>query len=280
MTYLWAPGEPPHAFPDFLGMPLGGTNGFRSFRLEFHYNNPDLTEGIVDNSGLIYYYSEQPREQTLGIMQVGDPFLGLYGYPIADGTTSYTFDCPSSCTTSLLDKPVTVIREYLHMHESGVSQYSQQYRDGNLIRSSKAQYFDFMQQGGQAVLQEPFEIQPGDSFSVGCFYENAPGTNRTFGLGSSNEMCISFLYYYPAVSSGIPFACGVGLTGFLPNCDIAATGISVTNDATQELASERVFGTAPAGGQCPSENAGSSGAAKYVVSAAALLVTAVAALAM
>ncbi|GKY93756.1 hypothetical protein MPSEU_000342700 [Mayamaea pseudoterrestris] len=246
MVYLWAPGEPPNAFPDFLGMPIGGNSGFRSFRIEFHYDNPQLEEGILDSSGITYYYSTEPREQTMGIMQIGDPIVALDGTLIPDGTTSYSFNCPASCTKSVLDEPVTVIREYLHLHKSGASSYSQHFRDGNMIRSSKAEYYDFAQQGAQAILQEPYEVLPGDAFKVGCYYENEPGTNRTFGLGSSNEMCISFLYYYPAKAtpSGLPFFCGVGLTDMLPDCDIPSEGISVSDDSSQELLAERAFGAA------------------------------------
>ena len=235
-------------------MPIGGETGFRSFRVEYHYNNPELDDGAVDNSGINYYYSLEPREQTMGIMQVGDPFVALYGTPIADGTTSYLFDCPSTCTNSVLDGPVTVVRQALHMHMSGVGTYSQQYRDGDLIRTSKAEYYDFNQQGAQAILQEPFEIQPGDSFKVNCFYENAAGTNRVFGLGSYEEMCISYFFYYPAkiTASGLPFVCGVGLADMLPECDITADAVTVTDDSSQQLTNERVFGSASE--QCPADS--------------------------
>jgi hypothetical protein len=178
-------------------------------------------------------------------MSVGDPVVALMGFPIADGTTSYKFDCPSSCTSSVLDAPVTVFREYLHMHKSGVSSYNNHFREGEMIRSTKAEYYDFDQQGGQAALQNAFELRPGDSFQTGCFYENAPGTNRTFGMGSSNEMCMSFLYYYPAkeTSTGFPFFCGVGLEEFLPECTISVEGISVVDNSSEQLGNERVFGT-------------------------------------
>ena len=36
----------------------------------------------------------------------------------------------------------------------------------------------------------------GIHFQVDCYYYNPDGT-ATWGLGSSNEMCIDFLYYYP-----------------------------------------------------------------------------------
>jgi hypothetical protein len=51
-------------------------------------------------------------------------------------------------------------------------------------------FFDFNQQGNPAVHQDPFQILPGDSFQLKCFYSNAePG--RVFGLSSQDEMCIS-----------------------------------------------------------------------------------------
>jgi hypothetical protein len=264
-------------------MAIGGDTGYRSFRIEYHYDNPDLVEDAVDNSGLIYYYSPEPREHNVGIMQVGDPFLGLYGYPIADGTTSYQFDCPSSCTNVVLDEPVTVFREYLHMHQSGVFTRNDHFRNDQWIRSATADFYDFNQQGAQAVLQEPYQVQPGDSFRMQCYYENAEGTSRTFGLGSSEEMCIAYLFYYPAklTADGLPMVCGVGVDAFLSECGIPANGVSMEENSSNVLTAERVFGTAT--GQCSAESTdgeGTSSAMKNTANSAfvgTLIITVVAA---
>jgi hypothetical protein len=88
---------------------------------QIHYNNPELKADSVDSSGVRFYYSLESRPEQIGILQMGDPFLGLFNASIPQGIYEYSFACPSSCTTLVLDEPVTVLREHLHMHQSGTS---------------------------------------------------------------------------------------------------------------------------------------------------------------
>ena len=79
MAYVWAPGEGSFDLPENVGLPLFGEGGYNSFRLEIHYDNPSLKEGVLDSSGVRIYYSSQLREHDLGVLQLGDPFLSLLG---------------------------------------------------------------------------------------------------------------------------------------------------------------------------------------------------------
>lgn len=47
--------------------------------------------------------------------------------------------------------------------------------------------------GAFSVPQEPYTVMPGDSIRTTCYYQD--GT--AWGLGSSEEMCIAFMLYYP-----------------------------------------------------------------------------------
>jgi hypothetical protein len=114
IAYVWAPGEKGMVFPDFLGSPLFGDNGFQAFNIEIHYNNPTLNQGIIDNSGVRIFWTSEPREQQIGIMNVGDPMVSLYMQPVGQGITKHEFECPSSCS-STFGQEVTVLREYLHV---------------------------------------------------------------------------------------------------------------------------------------------------------------------
>lgn len=94
------------------------------------------------------------------------------------------------------------------------------FRDGELIRTGQVQFYDFAQQGGFVVQQEPFQIQPGDSFQTTCQYQSE---EAVFGLSSSEEMCIAFLMYFPRQtmslgvnSSEVPFICGYDVP--IPGC--------------------------------------------------------------
>jgi hypothetical protein len=70
------------------------------------------------------------------------------------------------------------------------------------------------------VPEKPFQAKPGDSFDVVCYYNNEGtllGDNRTFGLGSTEEMCIAVLWYYPRLPdfAGI---CGAEMDELAPGC--------------------------------------------------------------
>jgi hypothetical protein len=246
LVFMWAPGDLPFALPDFLGAPLGGSSGLKSFMMEIHYDNPLVLSNITDSSGVKMYYSNEPRPQEMGVMQIGDPFLFLRNQSVGDGLTGHSFSCPSDCSTVFADEPVTAIREWLHMHKSGVSMYNQQMRNNTVIHTGHAQFFDFRQTGGLEARQEPFQINPGDAFKTECFYRNDAGNNRTFGLGSSEEMCITFIVYYPrkqvTLQGGfaMPWYCGAGFNaGFgFGACDAAYQNISLTDDSGME----RTFG--------------------------------------
>jgi hypothetical protein len=137
-------GEPPLKFPDNIGVTAGGEHGFRTFIIEFHYNNPDLSTGLYDSSGVKFYYSLEPPMYEAGVFRMGDPLLDLMNQPVGLGLTQHDFECHSSCTQAFLaDAPITVFKDKLHMHASGTSMYTEHFRDGEVIRTHRAQYFDF-----------------------------------------------------------------------------------------------------------------------------------------
>ena len=257
ISYVWAPGDMPLSLPSNVGGPLG-SSGFKSFKLEIHYNNPGLVAGQLDSSGVRIYYTSKKRQYDLGIFQTGDPGLRLINMTVSvdGGLSGHTFDCQSGCSAASLKENVTVIREHLHMHKSGVSMLNSQIRDGQVVRVGEVQFWDFAQQGNLAVVQEPFKILPGDSFRTSCNYNANDG--QVFGLGSSQEMCIAFLFYYPRQTVASPigefaYMCGLGLFGdFFPECNADWTSADFA-DLSQV---GRTFGVAPS--TCPLQSAANS----------------------
>jgi dopamine beta-monooxygenase len=244
VAYVWAPGDIPLSLPSYIGGPLGLT-GFQSYRLQIHYNNPDGTPNMTDDSGIRVYYTSKKRQFDLGIFSTGDPNVALFGEVVSldgEGLVQHVFDCAGSCSSNLT-APVTVIREYLHMHKIGVSMSNTQIRDGQVVHQGIIEYWDFNQQGNMVVQQPSFEMQPGDAFRTVCNYDVKH--NETWGLGSDNEMCMAFLYYYPrhvvpSEYGDLPFTCGLGLEDILPDC-------VATHEETPDFAESRqlgrVFGT-------------------------------------
>ena len=41
--------------------------------MEIHYDNPDLKNDIIDNSGIKLYFTEDLRENDLGFLILGSP---------------------------------------------------------------------------------------------------------------------------------------------------------------------------------------------------------------
>lgn len=209
LIYGWAKGEDPAALPLDVGLYIGpGT--YQSFRLEIHYDNPQLKEGVLDSSGVRFYYSDVIRPVELGLLRLGDPIISLDGQPVGDGLTQHIFDCPSTCTETMLKQEVTVLREYLHMHYAGATMQNELIRDGEVIHTGTVDYFRFDQQGNQLVKQMPYTVQKGDSYKTICNYDDK-GRNTTFGFSSQEEMCIVFIMYYPKqiLFDFIPWVCAV-----------------------------------------------------------------------
>ena len=254
IAYVWAPGDFPLALPTNVGGPLGA-RGYQSYALEIHYNNADMTPNVSDNSGVRVYYTSQKRQYDLGVFQTGDPFVALQETFVNENGgdfAQHTFVCEADCLTNHLPEPVTVIRESLHMHKTGATASNEHIRNGQVLRSSRVNFWDFEQQGDLAVVQAPFQLNPGDSFRTVCNY-NSPN-DVIWGLASEEEMCIAFLYYYPRTVSdmGIAISCGLGFNDFLPGCEVT---YNVTTSQIRSLEEIRTFGGAPSSpATCPNNN--------------------------
>ncbi|CAM9200132.1 unnamed protein product [Discosporangium mesarthrocarpum] len=218
--FVWTKGSRMgEALPDEAGFRFSADNplNFKAFKLSTHYDNPEGEAGLTDSTAVRFYYTENLREHDAGALVLGDPVLTLMDEPLVQGRSKYSFDCPSSCTEeSFQDDSVTIFAELLHMHELGRRMEVQQFRGGELVRAADVEYYDFNYQGAYPTRVVGATIEKGDSFEVECFYET-PGALETstvastFGLGSENEMCIAYVFYYPAQpASDLGGYCGAG----------------------------------------------------------------------
>ena len=91
----------------------------------------------------------------------------------------------------------------MHMHSTGSRMTNIQLdARGETKRTSEINYFDFNKGAGYHVRQEPYTIDAGDSFVSTCYFDNdTKGRKVVFGSGSNEEMCQTFLWYYPAASN-------------------------------------------------------------------------------
>jgi hypothetical protein len=238
IIYGWAAGSQPLLLPENVGILLGSADGgYNRITIQIHYSNPNLVENVTDNSGVIFYYSTIPREHQAAMFLTGDPYTALRGQPVGNGLQEHSFLCPSTCSEYALQQEVTVLQTTLHMHKSGIRAYNEHIRNNEVIHRADAPFFDFAQRGNQAARIEPYTVQPGDSFRTVCQY-NATN-NELFGPGSQDEMCVSFLFYYPRQSL-------LDTYGWICMYDIPFPACA-TNHTTRSLRTvsdlERSFGT-------------------------------------
>lgn len=238
LIHPWEAGSPTEfTLPLESGIPMGygdGGRGYKAFRLEVHYHNPNKQEGRTDQSGVRIYYSIEKRMNVAGLMLLGDYMLKLRGsYTVGSsggnsksdnstvvssssnsvsGGMKHSFYCPPSCFSSSRlgqdNKSVTVFRMVLHMHESG-SRMTNVHLDANgtILHASEANYFDFSRGAGYAVRGDSsasYQIKEGDSFVTSCYFATK---DVIWGSSSGEEMCQTFIWYYPKQEMG-SLSCG------------------------------------------------------------------------
>lgn len=210
-VYSYVTNSIPYALPDGVGYNYGPASNkeIDTFQIQVHYDNPKELAGFTDSGGVRLYYSFEPRPIEVGVMPMADPFNDLRGVEVGDGLSHYDFQCKDSrCSGIALDEPVTVIREYMHMHANGVAGFQRQIRDGKVIHEAAINFFDFDQAGTVVLRDEPFQVQAGDTFQTECYFKAENGT--IFGARAEDEMCQGFLVYYPAkklISNKFPWVC-------------------------------------------------------------------------
>jgi len=183
------------------------------------------------------------------MMGLGDPGLSLDGQPLGQGLTEWKFECPSSCTKKHLgskvkgqDTPARIIvfAQLLHMHSAGKRMTTSQIRERRVVTEAYVDYYDYRAAGAVPVRQPivPYEVVPGDSFSVSCFYED-PYNTTMYGKSFRDEMCISFLWYYPEIRT---FLGTCGANNYL---DLSCDGQFSSTSLPNKNAMGRIFGSKP-----------------------------------
>lgn len=245
--WLWGPGIPGMALPSQAGFRLGNNSDIKGLQLEIHYHNAASVAGTVDNSGVRSFVTQKLRQYDAGILQVGDPSVAQRDKVLPTGNSKATYSCLSEYSRTVAsNNKLTAFGRNLHMHSNGVKMVSQQYSaEGSLRRSSQIEYYNWHYQGLPRTEMTTWDILPGDQFRVDCYYDTGM-SSVAFGLGSNQEMCIDFIYYFPYTPSTMPSnLCMIPFFG-------QAIPITVPSgaDATNvSLFLNRNFGTSPA--TCP-----------------------------
>ncbi|XP_073788581.1 DBH-like monooxygenase protein 2 homolog isoform X1 [Danio rerio] len=200
---VWGVGGGDFEFPEVAGLPIGGNVGDFFYRLEVHYNNVNKTAGRVDSSGLRFYYTSKLRQHDAGILMTGLAVIPSYAIP----PKAKSFLTYGMCDTTYIPKvletanDLQVFSVMMHTHLAGRKVRVGHFREGkqiDLLAVDENYNFEFQQ---VTNLGKTKTVKLGDKLLVECTYNTENRNTLTQGgLSTSDEMCLAFLFYYPAMN--------------------------------------------------------------------------------
>eukprot|EP01125_Pyxidicula_operculata_P005302 TRINITY_DN1906_c0_g2_i3.p1 TRINITY_DN1906_c0_g2~~TRINITY_DN1906_c0_g2_i3.p1 ORF type:complete len:480 (+),score=77.27 TRINITY_DN1906_c0_g2_i3:313-1752(+) len=195
MVFGYISGNTFFTMPEGVGLRIGpGEYDIKYLVFEIHYNNDYKTSGLVDETSVDIYYTEQLRQYDAGIMFLGDTFGAEMPIPPMVESYHVESECPSYCT-SKWPHPIHIITDLLHMHRHGDMAYSTVNRNGTSIQQlNRVEYFDIKY---QSRTDMDVIINPGDSINTHCIFSNSGKKPVPFSIQTDAEMCMEFISYYP-----------------------------------------------------------------------------------
>ncbi|XP_056620191.1 DBH-like monooxygenase protein 2 homolog isoform X2 [Triplophysa dalaica] len=201
---VWGIGGGAFELPEVAGLPIGGNDGDVLYRLEVHYNNPNKNTGRVDHSGLRFFYTSELRPHDAAALTTGLAVGPLYVIP----PRAKTFHTYGLCDTTHFPKVLSetpqdlqVFSVLLHTHLAGRKVRVGHFRDGkqiDLLAQDEHYNFEYQEATNLGKIKT---VKLGDTLLVQCTYNTENRTGLTLGgLSTSDEMCLAFLYYYPAMN--------------------------------------------------------------------------------
>ena len=102
-------------FPEDVAYPIGGENGHKFLVLEIHYDNQQMIEGVVDNSGLEFFYSNEEPLYRAGLLNLGH--VSMSSLIIPPGADNYVVNgyCPGTCTDRVSFVALSLSQYYIHL---------------------------------------------------------------------------------------------------------------------------------------------------------------------
>ncbi|CAG0901630.1 unnamed protein product [Darwinula stevensoni] len=198
----WAVSGVGEKYPEHAGYPLRpDSEGPTYYRMEMHYNNPQLIDDIHDESGLTIYYTDNLRTYDMGTIVFGSRVVYTELVPPGLGDFMTVGHCPGECTEMFIPpEGIHIFSGLLHSHLLGRKMRARIFRDGEelpWIFHDEHYDSDFQQ---SRILREEFLLLPGDHITVECDLDSSEREDVTLGgLTDNDEMCEFFVMYYPRV---------------------------------------------------------------------------------
>ncbi|XP_010573340.1 PREDICTED: DBH-like monooxygenase protein 1 [Haliaeetus leucocephalus] len=205
VIFAWAIGGEGFTYPPHVGLSIGTAADPQFVLMEVHYDNPSYTEGLIDNSGLRLIYTPVLRKYDAGVIEAG-LWVSLF-HNIPPGMPEFVSEghCTLECLEEALgaERPagIHVFAVLLHAHLAGRAIRMRHFHNGEEQKLlAYDDEFDFNFQEFQ-YLKEERTILPGDNLITECHYSTVDRIRMTWGgLSTRNEMCLSYLLYYPRIN--------------------------------------------------------------------------------
>jgi len=199
LLFEWVPGGQPLIFPDSVGFSVG-ENGVQYLLLETQYFNPNLLEGVVDQSGVRLHISDELRQYQAGVLKIGDVGRSLAPLP-AGQVSERVSQCPGECTSKLFEEPINVFGATKRMHAFGRQMKTTLYREGDLsqvpVMVDRSRDWSG-EVRSRSYSSTSYQVFPGDTLFTSCMMDTTKWPEVVdFGTGSLDEVCIEYLLYYP-----------------------------------------------------------------------------------
>ncbi|KAF4109774.1 DBH-like monooxygenase protein 2 homolog isoform X1 [Onychostoma macrolepis] len=200
---VWGVGGGAFEFPEVAGLPIGGNVGDFFYRLEVHYNNPNKSAGRVDSSGLRFYHTSELRQHDAAVLMTGLAVGPGYAIPpVAKSFLTYGM-CDTANIPKVLEKPndLQVFSAMMHTHLAGRKVRVGHFRGGEQIDILVAdENYDFEYQE-VTNFGKTKTMKLDDKLLVECTYNTENRDTLTWGgFPTTDEMCLAFLFYYPAMN--------------------------------------------------------------------------------
>ncbi|XP_052095209.1 DBH-like monooxygenase protein 1 homolog [Mytilus californianus] len=198
----WEYGGQDFYFPDNVGMPIGEPEDDATYIMEVHYNNPEMRSDLVDSSGMRITFTPDLRKYDAGLLTTGVQIGPTHMIPPHETDFVNTGFCQAECLEQgLKDMPgqqVKVFAAWQHSHLLAYAMTTKHLRNGKEIEPfADDQAYDFNYQQIR-LLRKEVPLKMGDSLITQCTYDSTSRTNLTLGgEATTDEMCISFIFYYP-----------------------------------------------------------------------------------
>jgi Copper type II ascorbate-dependent monooxygenase, N-terminal domain/Copper type II ascorbate-dependent monooxygenase, C-terminal domain len=201
---VWAPGGMGMVLPPQAGFPLSGTT---HYAVQVHYNNLMHLSGEMDHSGFDVCTTTDLRPNDADVLAFGTQDINIPAHGTLDETCSYTLPSVSPQITLVADMP--------HMHKLGtiISTIDAPTGGAATIDLGTRDPWNFNTQFWTNLAGT--QLGPGDKVSTRCAWFNPGATAVTFGEDTEDEMCFSFVVYYPKITLS---QWNWGLPAFLSTC--------------------------------------------------------------